>query len=177
MWSWVKWCNGGKGKGLLRRGPSGVAAADEAWPSLSLSLSLIWWFVGVRLWILEFGLLVIGGFLMLVCWHGGGDFVMDFGFWFCYVFWLSDETRILGGWCNYVAQRRWVVWLRSWTVVVVVGSWESKRNKDQREKCEIFLYYFKAKIHFWSLYFGPIYNLIPKLIYLLGQSLIFKNHF
>ena len=45
-----------------------------------LSLSLIWWFVGVRLWILEFGLLVIGGFLMLVCWHGGGDFVMDFGF-------------------------------------------------------------------------------------------------
>ena len=47
---------------------------------LSLSLSLIWWFVGVRLWILEFGLLVIGGFLMLVCWHGGGDFVMDFGF-------------------------------------------------------------------------------------------------
>ena len=47
--------------------------------SLSLSLSHIWWFVGVRLWILEFGLLVIGGFLILVCWHGGGDFAMDFG--------------------------------------------------------------------------------------------------
>ena len=53
---------------------------------LSLSLSLIWWFVGVQLWILEFGLLVIGGFLILDCWRGGDDFAMDFGFWFCYGF-------------------------------------------------------------------------------------------
>ena len=44
-----------------------------------LSFSLIWWFVGIRLWILEFGLLVIGGFLILDCWCGGGDFAMDFG--------------------------------------------------------------------------------------------------
>ena len=86
MWSWVKWCNNGNGRGLWRRGPGGLAAAGEAWPSLSLSL--IWWSVGVRLWILEFGLLVIGGFLILVCWRGGGDFAMDFGFWFCYGFWV-----------------------------------------------------------------------------------------
>ena len=50
---------------------------------LSLSLSYLvvcWgsamdfgvWFVG--------GLLVIGGFLILVCWRGGRDFAMDFGF-------------------------------------------------------------------------------------------------
>ena len=45
------------------------------------------WFVGV--------LLVIGGFLILVCWRGGGDFAMDFGFWFCYGFWLGGE---IGGW-------------------------------------------------------------------------------
>ena len=30
-------------------------------------------------------------------------------------------------------------------------------------------------MHFWSLHFGPILNLVPKLILLLGQSLISKN--
>ena len=65
---------------------------------LSLSLSYLvvcWgsamdfgvWFVG--------GLLVIGGFLILVCWRGGGDFAMDFGFWFCYGFWLGGN---IDGW-------------------------------------------------------------------------------
>ena len=31
----------------------------------------------------------------------------------------------------------------------------------------------KAKMHFWSLHFRSFFNLIPKLILLLGQSLIF----
>ena len=63
------------------RGPGGLATTDEAYVGapmkhdtlslpFSLSLSLIWWFVGVRLWILEFGLLVIGSFFILVCWCG-----------------------------------------------------------------------------------------------------------
>ena len=32
-------------------------------------------------------------------------------------------------------------------------------------------------MHFWSLYFGPILDLVPKLISLLGQSLISENRF
>ena len=32
-------------------------------------------------------------------------------------------------------------------------------------------------MHFWSSHFGLILDLIPKLISLLGQSLISKNHF
>ena len=32
-------------------------------------------------------------------------------------------------------------------------------------------------MHFWSLHFGPILDLVPKLILLLGQSLISKNCF
>ena len=103
-----------------------------AWPSLSLSLSLshIWWFVGVQLWILEFGLLVIGGFLILVCWCGGGDFLwildfdfaMEFGFWY----WLDFVMDFV--------QRRWVVWLRSWTVVVVAEGIREIKIRERREK-------------------------------------------
>ena len=32
-------------------------------------------------------------------------------------------------------------------------------------------------MHFWSLHFGPILNLVSKLISLLGQSLISENCF
>ena len=35
----------------------------------------------------------------------------------------------------------------------------------------------KAKIHFWSLHFGLIFDLVPKLISSLGQSLISENRF
>ena len=34
-----------------------------------------------------------------------------------------------------------------------------------------------AKMHFWPLHFGSILNLVPKLISLLGQSLISENYF
>ena len=58
--------------------------------------------------------------------------VSGFGFGFCYEFWLDFAMNF--------AQQRWVVWLRNWTVVV--GGWESRRNRDKRKKWEIFLYYF-----------------------------------
>ena len=32
-------------------------------------------------------------------------------------------------------------------------------------------------MHFWSLHFEPILDLVSKLISLLGQSLISENHF
>ena len=32
-------------------------------------------------------------------------------------------------------------------------------------------------MHFWSLQFGPILDLVPKLILLLSQSLILENRF
>ena len=32
-------------------------------------------------------------------------------------------------------------------------------------------------MHFWSLHFGPILDLVPKLILLLGQFLISENRF
>ena len=35
----------------------------------------------------------------------------------------------------------------------------------------------KAKIHFWSLYFGPILFLVPKLILRIVQSLKLENQF
>ena len=41
----------------------------------------------------------------------------------------------------------------------------------------LFSFFFFAKIHFWSLYFGSIFNLVSKLILLLDQSLISGNHF
>ena len=99
---WVcDWCGrGSSGATTAMAGDCGGVGL-VAWPlpvkhdPLSLSLSLIWWSVGARLWILEFGLLVICGFLILVCWRGGGDFAMDFGFWFCYGFWVLILLWIL----------------------------------------------------------------------------------
>ena len=42
--------------------------------SLSLSLSVCW---GLAM---DFGVWFISGFLILICWCGGGDFAMYFGF-------------------------------------------------------------------------------------------------
>ena len=51
-------------------------------------------------------------------------------------------------------------------VIIVIAAWDIKQKKKK-----------KAKMHFWSLYFGPILDLVSKLIWLLGQFLIFKNCF
>ena len=42
------------------------------------------------------------------------------------------------------------------------------------KSCGIFIF-LKAKMHFWSLDFGPVLDLVPKLIFLLVQSMILEN--
>ena len=124
MWMWVRWSSNSVGRWWV----SGFAFEFE--------FGFWFWFVSeINEWLamdFDFGF-----------WFGleiGEWFSLDFGFWF----WLDFAMDF--------AKRRWVVWLRSLmvvmvmvvVVVVVVGGWQSKRNRDQREKWEIFLYYFNV---------------------------------
>ena len=56
-------------------------------------------------------------------------------------------------------------------------NWSSFFSFFQNNKHFFFFLFFFAKIHFWSLHFGSIFNLVLKLILLLDQSLISENHF
>ena len=122
-----------------------------------------WWggFRLVGLW-LDFGFRLVGLWILdsdwLVWWWCGGG-VMG-GVWSswvmwvccCYVHlcslcWFDLKWFLVVGGMTMFAQRRWVVWLGSWTVVVVVvGGREREREIKIRERSEnnfiLFLFYF-----------------------------------